>query len=333
MKIDVSFIVPVFNTSIDQLSRCLKSIKEQKNITFEIIVVNDGSTKISSDRYEQLVCRYNAKYIYQKNQGVSIARNTGIKEAKGKYINFVDSDDELVSNSIIKEDIDENIDFLIYNVKKINENIHSNKIYSLATLKYPKKKQIIEGFLDNDMLNWSVGKLYKREFLINNSISFDRNRISGEDFVFVYTFFSHNPKIKYIPKVIYNYFYNDETGKNRILSNPVGNINDIMTLYRIRMKIIREYRGFNNYGRSLCEGTITDLFNNYTVIVENRKKMVKEIHPKYIEAIDGLNKKDVKQSKIKYKLKILLMKHRKYILTKIYNDVFHLKILIGKLIK
>lgn len=89
----ISVIVPVYNTSM-YLDKCLNSLLNQTLKEIEIICVNDGSTD-SSREILQNFAKNNSqiKIINQQNQGQSAARNAGMKEAKGQYIGFIDSDD------------------------------------------------------------------------------------------------------------------------------------------------------------------------------------------------------------------------------------------------
>lgn len=85
----VSVIIPVYNGA-KFLEEALQSVFAQDYSNLEIIVVDDGST----DNSAEIVQRFPwVKYIYQKNQGVSVARNTAITKASGEYIAFIDSDD------------------------------------------------------------------------------------------------------------------------------------------------------------------------------------------------------------------------------------------------
>lgn len=98
----LSIIVPVYNVS-EYLPQCMESILAQQDDRVEVIVVDDGSRDTSPeicDRYSKLI--KNCKVIHQKNGGLSVARNVGIKNSKGKYLFFLDSDDWLVENSIKK---------------------------------------------------------------------------------------------------------------------------------------------------------------------------------------------------------------------------------------
>lgn len=96
----VSIIVPIYNTE-KYLQKCIDSLESQTYPNIEIILVNDGSTDRSL-----WICMENAKrfdnirVFSQNNSGVSAARNRGIKESRGKYVIFVDSDDELLLDAI-----------------------------------------------------------------------------------------------------------------------------------------------------------------------------------------------------------------------------------------
>lgn len=97
---ELSVIVPVYNTETF-ITTCLDSILSQKGVNMEVIIVNDGSTDNSVDilkRYAKQDSRI--RYECQKNQGLSVARNTGLRSAVGKYVLFVDSDDWLLPDSL-----------------------------------------------------------------------------------------------------------------------------------------------------------------------------------------------------------------------------------------
>ena len=98
----VSVVVPVYNVE-NYLSNCLESIMKQTMKDIEIILVNDGSTDGSGEICKKYADKDNRiKYVEQRNQGVSVARNIGMDVAIGGYILFVDSDDELNAEMIEK---------------------------------------------------------------------------------------------------------------------------------------------------------------------------------------------------------------------------------------
>ena len=87
-----SFIVPVYNR-VEEVKDLLESLLEQTNKDFEIIIVEDGSTEPCKNECENAAKKgLNIKYLYKKNEGRSIARNTGMDHACGEYFIFVDSD-------------------------------------------------------------------------------------------------------------------------------------------------------------------------------------------------------------------------------------------------
>lgn len=96
----ISIIIPVYNSE-KYLTKCLNSIMDQTYQNLEIICVNDGSTDTSPEILKNYTERDSRiKIISQKNQGLSSARNTGIKHASGEYLTFVDSDDYIKSKMI-----------------------------------------------------------------------------------------------------------------------------------------------------------------------------------------------------------------------------------------
>ena len=97
-QIDISIIVPVFKAETF-INRCVDSILAQSFSNFELILIDDGSP----DKCPEICDEYSKKdkrirVIHKTNAGVSAARNTGIKVAKGKWLMFCDSDDYVSSN-------------------------------------------------------------------------------------------------------------------------------------------------------------------------------------------------------------------------------------------
>lgn len=95
----LSIIIPVYNNSCSEILRCFNSIKKQQCDDYEVIVVDDGSKKSCALFLDEITRKLNKfRVIHQKNQGVSIARNNGVKEAAGQYIVFIDADDMITKN-------------------------------------------------------------------------------------------------------------------------------------------------------------------------------------------------------------------------------------------
>lgn len=115
-SLDLSIIIPVYNAE-KYLEKCLNSILTQDTkYSYEVICVNDGSKDNSQNILSGFRDRFGEKVVIinQKNQGISVARNTGIEAAKGAYIGFIDNDDA------VSQDYVEN---LLHNAKKYNADI------------------------------------------------------------------------------------------------------------------------------------------------------------------------------------------------------------------
>lgn len=100
----VSVIIPTHNRD-KYIGKAIRSVLRQTYKNYEIIVVDDGSTDDTRKKVKKYVKKHPNKirYIYQDNKGPSAARNTGIRNAKGKYITFLDSDDEYLPKMLKKQ--------------------------------------------------------------------------------------------------------------------------------------------------------------------------------------------------------------------------------------
>ncbi|MGN0949824.1 MAG: glycosyltransferase family 2 protein [Mitsuokella sp.] len=205
----LSIIVPVYNNA-KYLSQTLKSIQAQTYRTFELILVNDGSTDNSLE-----ICRNAAGMdnriivIDKKNGGVSSARNRGLKIAKGKYISFVDGDDcidsdmyrvmidtleaesaDLVNCCVIKEE----------NYKPISYKKEQSYV-STAPLNCLAKKG---HFVDS-----SLNKVYTREII--GETCFDENISYSEDKLFVTEIFLKAKKVVFLDNIFYHYIQHKDS--------------------------------------------------------------------------------------------------------------------------
>lgn len=129
-----SIVVPLYNKAYS-IKRCIDSVLSQDFLDFELIVVNDGSTdnslEIVKDNYGNDILKGVIKIVDQNNQGVSIARNNGVKLAQSNFICFLDADDEWKS------------DFLKNMAALINEFPEAD-LYSLAHLVSKNSSQPIK---------------------------------------------------------------------------------------------------------------------------------------------------------------------------------------------
>lgn len=211
----LSIVIPAYNVE-QYIGTCLDSIFSQhidRNL-LEVIVVNDGS----KDRTETIIKRYatqhpNLIYISQENQGQSVARNSGLKQAKGDLVWYVDSDDATTPNSIntifsyfIKYP---NADFLTFD--RIHYDLSDGtKTYckSWGGRKAPKDtyEKKLNGKEANSILLASVPwfHVYKRSFLIQNNLYFTPNLLHEDDEIQMRLYFFAK-EVRYIPFAHYIY--------------------------------------------------------------------------------------------------------------------------------
>ena len=103
MHCRLSIIIPIYNVEA-YVAETLKSVFEMNDPKdlFEVIVVNDGTKDGSMDIVRQYADRPNLIIVEQENQGLSAARMKGLSMATGEYVWFIDSDDSLFTNAVIK---------------------------------------------------------------------------------------------------------------------------------------------------------------------------------------------------------------------------------------
>jgi len=190
-KLRLSIIIPVYNVE-KYIGRCLDSLLSQdlNEDEFEIIVVNDGSTDSSLRIAEEYRLKFkNVRIISQRNQGISVARNSGLDVAEGKYIYFIDSDDFLLRNSLNhllalaeKNDADiltfksRSVDEQNSKAEDIKECDVSNFNYQVLTGLEADEK----GVLPLILTAWFF--IVKREYLLKHSLRFIPDLRYSEDF-------------------------------------------------------------------------------------------------------------------------------------------------------
>ncbi|MGL5050852.1 MAG: glycosyltransferase family 2 protein [Fusobacteriaceae bacterium] len=150
MEIKVSIIVPAYNVE-KYIKRCLDSLINQTLKEIEIIVINDGSTDFTGNIVKDFLKKDNRiKYIEQENRGLAGARNRGLKEAQGKYINHLDGDDYIDKNyyeDMFRHAEESNLDVVVSNF--IKESLYKAEIKQDFDIKGSATRFIMKSY---DML-------------------------------------------------------------------------------------------------------------------------------------------------------------------------------------
>ena len=208
----ISVIVPIYNTS-KYLPRCLNSIINQTYKNLEIICINDGSTDSSLSilqNYAQKDSRI--KITTQKNAGLSAARNTGITKSTGKYITFVDSDDEISHNMLEKLLVSlqkNDTDISVCSFKEIypdGEITHFNKVSSAQT--YTTEQALKAMLQEQGFMLSATMKLFPTTYFKN--IQFPIGKLH-EDIGTTYKLIMRAHRVTFVPEELYFYHHHGES--------------------------------------------------------------------------------------------------------------------------
>lgn len=206
-----SIIIPVYNVE-EYIKECLDSVFNQTFKDYEVIVINDGTKDNSMD----IVKKYDVKLINQENQGLSMARNNGVKHAKGEYIIFLDSDDSIDEHLLEELDkaTEDKPDVIRFQIRETYENKPSIDFNEegFNTCKGEKafEKIVKYHFVENA---WCYA--IKRSYYENEKYEFAKGMIH-EDFGLIPLVIMKAPRVKSISYVGYNY----RQRENSIMSNP-----------------------------------------------------------------------------------------------------------------
>lgn len=183
MRIEYSFIIPVYNCC-DYIDSCIESIvKQKKKCLYEIIIVDDGSTDLLESKIKKFENEYLniIKYYKKEHEGISIARNFGIDKSNGEYIVFVDVDDKLYEEFFINcEKLTKNS---FYDVIKTRVMCEENKKYDgrfeLPIFDTPLSgEEAITTFCNSSNIfatPWSY--IIKRKYIIDKKLYFKENTV------------------------------------------------------------------------------------------------------------------------------------------------------------
>ncbi|MBQ2944584.1 MAG: glycosyltransferase [Ruminococcus sp.] len=191
----VSVIIPVYN--MDKFVKtCVDSVMSQTYSNVEIVLVNDGS-KDNSYAVCKEIAKNNPKVllINQENQGVSVARNNGIKQAKGEYVTFLDADDYLFENAL---------QLLVETAQLHNADMTMGRLSDTEVIPvgvFEGEQFLIKALEDNPITYYSCRILYRREFL--KGVSFPKGFVCGEDSYFVFECALKKPKVATISEQVY----------------------------------------------------------------------------------------------------------------------------------
>ena len=211
----VSVIVPVYKVPLEYLRACLGSLIAQTMQESEFILVSDGAPEAECSICEEFAARDSRfKFFKRKHAGVSATRNFGIIQASGEYITFVDSDDILLDNALEiwhKHAKKWNSDILTTNYAELNCSNCKKYLWKLrpiASIDSQGIESILREFIclkPNSIPRGPCGKIYRKNFISTNNISFDTQLTIGEDLFFNFISLNKATIVSFYPEVLYFY--------------------------------------------------------------------------------------------------------------------------------
>lgn len=325
-KEKVSIIIPVYNSE-KTLKKCIESVINQTYKNIEILIINDGS----KDKSLNIMNEYKNKderiiVINQKNKGLSGARNTGINNATGDYITFIDSDDYIKPNlvkdtiKIFEEyecDVVRNNYELSYEngkTKLRNEMYEENRIINIEE----KKEELIQNILLGKVQSYSWLLTIKREILDKNNLKFDEDIFFMEDIVFIIKLIFCIKNIYFVREPNYFYYQSNENSLTKDTKKYVKNINNILVMKKRLEKILKMHiNEFANYIKIINTVYLNGIIGYLKISVRNSgnyKEILDELK-KIRESQDMkemLGNKSLKLLKLNSSLYIYLYEKKKY---------------------
>lgn len=311
----LSIVIPVYNTA-DYLQKCLDSVVLQEEDDFEIILVDDGST----DRRCPAICdEYKNRYpcminlIHKENGGTGSARNTGILQAKGEYICFLDSDDYLVPGSIsclkkaLKKCFPDVLQFG-YRIEKneaVADEIHAN-------LPADRILHFSGGFITMAPMVWN--RIWKRTLFTDHNIWFPE-KVWFEDLRTSLKLLAKSMEIVVIPDVLYVYVQRE--GSIMHNTNVERNI-EILEAIQDLVTWFQENKMWERYYDYICKMAVFQilvLIGSRVAKLDPKNPMLEEFHAYLNTTFPGYMRNPLlkfRRLPRYYKVMLLLMYTRNY---------------------
>ena len=236
--VDLSIIIPIYNYA-NLITENINSVLTQKTrFRFEVILVDDGSTDGAADIVRKYSSNPQVKTIFQQNQGIASARNTGLNHAVGKYIMFVDCDDVVGDNLVevlLSKAYSDKLDIVMCAHDLVKQ--RNGEVYAILPNIYPSLNLL--GYTGRAIILNYAGlpwcKVYKRELF--DSVRFYPN-YWYEDTIVHALLFTQCEHFAYIPVVAYRYrwYENNFSHTQGNSTNPKS-----IDIYWLMKRILEDY--------------------------------------------------------------------------------------------
>ena len=220
-----SIVIPVYNVE-KYIDECLKSVLIQDFSDYEVVLVDDGSSDSSGEICDRYAGEYeNIRAVHQVNGGLSDARNTGVREAKGEYICFLDSDDYWSTSSALSE-IAQAVEKSRPDVIRIEkqkllattgETIENGPVDFSMFENLSPADTLMKLMQEDTLKEGSTLLVQSRKFFTDNALFFKKG-IKSEDIEWSVRLYANEPTWEFVPDRIYVY----RIGREGSISTKVG---------------------------------------------------------------------------------------------------------------
>ena len=255
---DISVIIPIYNVE-KYLKRCIDSVLCQKEISMEVILVDDGSTDSSGEICDDYTSKIdNVRCLHIKNSGPATAKNKGFDMAKGNFVAFIDSDDEIKPDmfyTMLQSGYQHDADIVCCNYIQIDEegNIshtkHTGQEYIL------NQDEALKALLVKDKIYsqcWT--KIYKRKMLESNHIRNTEGLRTEEDFIYNIQAFASSKTVSIVDKPLYIYTHRSKSLSKDYFRNHINHYldNRILRLELVDNIIQEKFPHLQEYSTYHC---------------------------------------------------------------------------------
>ena len=210
--VKVSIIVPVYNGE-STIKRCVDSIINQSFRSIEVLIIDDGSEDRTAQICGQIKTTDDRIRVFsQKNQGVSAARNLGIRQAMGQFLMFVDGDDEVKKDYVsayVSEIEKNNADIVIGGITKVFEGSLTNNKVLIPQIEMglcDSNRFWNSVCLNSELYGYLVNKIFRTEIIRNHHLLLRTDMFSQEDLDFCLSVYPFCKRIVFIDDASYVYY-------------------------------------------------------------------------------------------------------------------------------
>ena len=235
---DLSIIIPVYNTAPALLCRCLDSVQGLRGLNLEVILCDDGSgEETASFCAEYAATHPQFRYLRKENGGVSSARNLGLDHATGRYVAFMDSDDAFLPDSITPDHLSTDSDLVLFDILLDTNGRRSTAPAMDAPSGLLPLGDVMKRLVVTKNLNSPCAKLFKRELIEKQQLRFDTDFVTGEDWLFVCDYLLVCSTVQYAKTPCYIYYRDGSTSLGRLSRFPDTMFANLEANYRRQLSL------------------------------------------------------------------------------------------------